>query len=85
LVFILLGRSATASPGNRGVMRISKRTLTGILLLGIVLLLGMLVVVFVKYRDLSESPAALVEALPKGADIAIDDIRHTAVENGRKT
>lgn len=66
-------------------MRISKRTLTGILLLGIVLLLGMLVFVFVKYRELSENPAALVEALPKGADIAIDDIRHTAVENGRKT
>lgn len=69
--------------GNCGVM-LSKRTVTSILLVGIALLLGLLTTVFVIYRDISENPTQLVEALPDGADISIDDIRHTAVKDGRK-
>jgi LPS export ABC transporter protein LptC len=48
------------------------------------LLFALLVAVFVKYRQFSENPAKIVEALPEGADIAIDDVRHEAVEDGRK-
>jgi len=63
----------------------SKRTLTRVLLIGIALLFGVLVVVFIQYRKFADNPAALVEALPEGADIAIDEIQHTATEDGRKT
>ena len=66
-------------------MLTSKRTWTKILLIGIALLFGVLVVVFVQYRKFSDNPAQLVEALPEGADIAIDEVHHTAVEDGRKT
>ena len=66
-------------------MLTSKRTLARMLVIGIALLFGVLVVVFVQYRKFSDNPAALVEALPEGADIAIDEIRHTAVEDGLKT
>ena len=62
----------------------AKRTLTGILVVGIVLMIGLLIVVFLKYREYSEDPAKLVEAIPEGTDIAIGEIRHTAVKDGRK-
>jgi LPS export ABC transporter protein LptC len=65
-------------------MLASKRTLTRILVIGIALLFGILAAVFIKYREFSENPAKLVEALPDGADISIDDIQHTAVKDGRK-
>lgn len=65
-------------------MRFAKRTLTKILVIGIALLFGVLVAVFIKYREFSENPAKLVEALPDGADISIGEIQHTAVKDGRR-
>ena len=62
----------------------AKRTLIGILVVGIVLMIGLLVVVFIKYREYTENPAKIVEAIPEGTDIAIGEIRHTAVKDGRK-
>jgi len=62
----------------------AKRTLTRILVIGIVLMFGVLIAVFIKYRELSETPAKLVEAIPEGTDIAIGEIRHTSVKDGRK-
>jgi LPS export ABC transporter protein LptC len=52
--------------------------------IGIVLMFGVLVAVFIKYREFSENPAKLVEAIPEGTDIAIGEIRHTSVKDGRK-
>ena len=62
----------------------AKRTLISILVIGIVLMFGLLVTVFIKYRELSDNPAKLVEAIPEGTDIAIGEIRHTSVKDGRK-
>lgn len=53
-------------------------------MVGIVLMFGLLITVFVKYRDFSENPAKLVEMIPDGADISIGEIQHTAVKDGRK-
>jgi len=62
----------------------SKRTLISILVIGIALMFGLLITVFMKYRELSENPAKLVELIPDGADISIGEIQHTAVKDGRK-
>lgn len=79
------GFHAIVSPGTRSGMLTSKRIWARILVIGIALLFGVLVVVFVQYREYADNPARLVEALPEGADIAIDEIRHTAVEDGRRS
>ena len=65
-------------------MLFTKRTLIRILVIGIVLMFGLLVTVFIKYREFSNNPAKLVEAIPEGTDIAIGQIRHTSVKDGRK-
>lgn len=70
--------------GEYGFMSPSKRTLISILMIGIVLMFGLLVTVFLKYREFSENPAKLVKIIPDGADISIDQIHHTAVKDGRK-
>ena len=62
----------------------SKRILITILVIGIVLMFGLLVTVFLKYRGFAENPASLVEIIPDGADISIGEIQHTAVKDGRK-
>lgn len=62
----------------------SKRTLLTILVIGIALMFGLLVTVFLKYRDFAENPASLVKIVPDGADISIGEIQHTAVKDGRK-
>jgi len=62
----------------------SKRILTGILVIGIALMFGLLITVFLKYREFSENPAKLVDAIPEGTDISIGEIQHTAVKDGRK-
>lgn len=62
----------------------AKKLLKTILVIGIALILGLLITVFLKYREYSENPTKLVEAIPEGTDIAIDEIRHTAVKDGRK-
>jgi len=62
----------------------SKRLLTGILVIGIALMFGLLITVFLKYREFSENPAKLVDAIPAGTDISIGEIQHTAVKDGRK-
>lgn len=62
----------------------SKRQLKTILVIGIALILALLVTVFLKYREFTENPAKLVDAIPEGVDISIDEIRHTAVKDGRK-
>ena len=62
----------------------SKRTLIAILMIGIALMVGLLITVFVKYREFSDNPAKLVEMIPDGADISIGEIQHTAVKDGRK-
>ena len=65
-------------------MLFAKRTLIRILVIGIVLMFGLLVAVFIKYREFSDNPAKLVDAIPEGTDIAIGQIRHTSVKDGRK-
>ena len=62
----------------------AKRTMMWILVIGIALMLGVLVTVFIKYREFSENPTKLVEAIPEGADIVLGEIRHTAIKDGRK-
>ncbi len=62
----------------------AKKLLKTILVIGIALILGLLITVFLKYREYSDNPAKLVEAIPEGTDIALDDIQHTAVKDGRK-
>jgi LPS export ABC transporter protein LptC len=62
----------------------TKRTLIRILVIGIALMFGLLITVFLKYREFAENPAKLVDAIPEGADIAIGEIRHTSVKDGRK-
>ena len=62
----------------------AKRTLIGMLVIGIVLMFGLLVTVFIKYREVSDNPAKLVDVIPEGTDIAIGEIRHTSVKDGRK-
>ena len=62
----------------------AKRTLIRIFVIGIVLMFGLLVAVFIKYREFSDNPAKLVDAIPEGTDIAIGEIRHTSVKDGRK-
>ena len=62
----------------------AKRILIRILVIGIALMLGLLITVFLKFKEVSENPAKLMDALPKGADIALGEIRHTSVKDGRK-
>jgi LPS export ABC transporter protein LptC len=65
-------------------MLFAKRTLIRIFIVGIVLMFGLLVTVFIKYREFSDNPAKLVDVIPEGTDIAIGEIRHTSVKDGRK-
>ena len=62
----------------------SKKILKTILVIGIVLIVGLLITVFLKYREFSKDPTKLVEAIPEGTDISIGEIRHTAVKDGQK-
>ena len=55
-----------------------------VLVIGIALSFGLLITVFLKYREYTENPEALVEVIPDGADITIGEIRHTAIKDGRK-
>ena len=45
---------------------------------------GLLITVFVKYREFSDNPTKLADAIPEGTDITIGQIRHTSVRDGRK-
>ena len=65
-------------------MRPSKRKWIMVLVIGIALSFGLLITVFLKYREYTENPEALVEVIPDGADITIGEIRHTAIKDGRK-
>ncbi|MGD9330335.1 MAG: LPS export ABC transporter periplasmic protein LptC [Desulfobacterales bacterium] len=62
----------------------SKRLLKTMLVIGIALILALLVMVFIKYREISQNPAMLADAIPEGVDISIGEIQHTAVKDGRK-
>jgi LPS export ABC transporter protein LptC len=85
--FVRIEASQCHSNSSRGRERVilpTKRTLIKILVIGIVLMFGLLITVFVKYREFSDNPAKLADAIPEGTDIAIGQIRHTSVRDGRK-
>jgi lipopolysaccharide export system protein LptC len=77
-------KDTAISPDKKRGMLPSKKTLKTILVIGIVLIVGLLIAIFLKYREYSEDPSKLVEAIPEGTDISIGEIRHTAVKDGRK-
>lgn len=65
-------------------MRSKKKILLLSLLLGIVILGGLLVRGYFKYREFSKNPAKLIEAIPEGTNIVLGEVRHTAVREGKK-
>lgn len=65
-------------------MRPKKKILLVSLLVGIMILAGLLVRGYFKYREFSEDPAKFIEAIPEGTNIVLGEIRHTAVREGRK-
>jgi lipopolysaccharide export system protein LptC len=62
----------------------SRRTLKTILVIGIALIIGLLITVFLQYRKYAEDPTRLIDAIPEGTDISIGEIKHTAIRDGRK-
>jgi lipopolysaccharide export system protein LptC len=65
-------------------MRSKKKILLFALLLGIMILVGLLAQGYFKYREFSENPAKLIEAIPEGTNIVLGEVRHTAVREGKK-
>ncbi|MDJ0853978.1 MAG: LPS export ABC transporter periplasmic protein LptC [Desulfobacterales bacterium] len=65
-------------------MRSKKKILLLALLAGVVVLAGLLVRGYLKYREFRENPAKLIEAIPEGTNIVLGEVRHTAVREGRK-
>ena len=65
-------------------MRSKKKILLLALLAGVVVLAGLLVRGYLKYREFRENPAKIIEAIPEGTNIVLGEVRHTAVREGRK-
>jgi lipopolysaccharide export system protein LptC len=65
-------------------MHAKKKILLAALLLGIVILTGLMVRGYVKYREFKKNPAKLIEAIPQGTNIVLGEVRHTAVRDGKK-
>lgn len=65
-------------------MHAKKKILLAALLLGIVILTGLVVRGYVKYREFKKNPAKLIEAIPQGTNIVLGEVRHTAVRDGKK-
>ncbi len=65
-------------------MRSKKKILLISLALGILILAGILVRGYLKYREFRENPAKIIEAIPEGTNIVLGEVRHTAVREGRK-
>ena len=55
-----------------------------ILITFIVVVLGAVMITFVRYRRLLENPQELITANHPGANLSLDDIHHTAIRDGRK-
>ncbi len=64
--------------------RSKKKIVLLALLAGVVLLTGLLVRGYLKYREFRENPAKIIEAIPEGTNIVLGEVRHTAVREGRK-
>ncbi len=64
--------------------RSKKKIVLLALLAGVVLLTGLLVRGYLKYREFRENPAKIIEAIPEGTNIVLGEVRHTAVRDGRK-
>ncbi|MDJ0804759.1 MAG: LPS export ABC transporter periplasmic protein LptC [Desulfobacterales bacterium] len=65
-------------------MRSKKKIVLLALLAGVVVLAGLLVRGYLKYREFRENPAKIIEAIPEGTNIVLGEVRHTAVREGRK-
>ncbi len=64
--------------------RSKKKIVLLALLAGVVVLAGLLVRGYLKYREFRENPAKIIEAIPEGTNIVLGEVRHTAVREGRK-
>ena len=65
-------------------MHSKKKIVLLALLAGVVVLAGLLVRGYLKYREFRENPAKIIEAIPEGTNIVLGEVRHTAVREGRK-
>ena len=70
--------------GSTVAIRSKKKIVLLALLAGVVVLTGLLVRGYMKYRAFRENPAKILEAIPEGTNIVLGEVRHTAVREGRK-
>ncbi len=70
--------------GATVAMRSKKKIVLGVLLASVVVLAGLLVRGYLKYREFRENPAKIIAAIPEGPNIVLGEVRHTAVREGRK-